>query len=91
MTPDNRITPEFEAVMNDIARALDDAFNGEHRGGTAALRKRATGFVLLTFPFDGRDGKCNYISNGASREDMVVMFKELIARFEGQPQMRGQA
>lgn len=37
------------------------------------------------------DGRCNYISNGADRNDVVVLMKEMIARFEGQPKMSGRA
>jgi hypothetical protein len=65
--------------MTEIARALDRMFNGDDRG-----QARKTGFVLLVFPFgDTFDGRCNYISNGAARNDIVTLFKEQIARFEG--------
>jgi hypothetical protein len=42
------------------------------------------------FPF-GDKGRANFISNGADRKDIVVLFKEIIARFEGQPEMKGRA
>ena len=77
------ISPEYLEMMNKVAAVLDNGFNGDAKG-----RDRKTGFVLLVFPFndEGRtDGRCNYISNGANREDIVVLFKEMIARFEGQP------
>ena len=73
-------------TMNAVARGLDDAFNGATRGND-----RSVGFVLLVFPFEGHKGRCNYISNGADRRDMVTLFKEMIARFEGQPEMKGTA
>jgi hypothetical protein len=57
-------------------------------GGQHARQK--TGFVLLVFPFQG-EGRCNYISNGADRRDIVVLMKEQIRRFEGQPEMEGHA
>jgi len=63
--------------MNDVARALDIAFNGDDHGAA-----RKTGFVLLVFPFGSEDGRCNYISNGADRDDIVKLFREQIARFE---------
>jgi hypothetical protein len=48
--------------------------------------------VLLVFPFGDAEGnRCNFISNGADRKDIVVLFKEMIARFEGQPEMKGHA
>jgi len=44
----------------------------------------------LFFPFEGREGRCNYISN-AAREDVLTLLKEQVARFEGQPEMKGRA
>jgi hypothetical protein len=73
-------------TMNVVAVALDKTFNGEAKG-----RDRKVGFVLLVFPFDARDGRCNYISNGANRRDIVTMMKEQIKRFEGQPDVKGRA
>jgi hypothetical protein len=31
------------------------------------------------------------MSNGADRRDIVTLMKEMIARFEGQPELKGQA
>jgi hypothetical protein len=81
---DTPIEPRFRDVMNKVARAIDKMFNGDLRGDD-----RKTGFVLLVFPFDGED-QCNYISNG-DRQDVIVMMKEQIKRFEGQPEMEGHA
>ena len=72
--------------MNDVARGLDEVFNGDAKGSD-----RKVGFVLLVFPFGNSDGRCNYISNGADRKDIVVMMKEQIKRFEGQPEVKGTA
>ena len=83
---DALIQPEYREQMVGVARALDEAFNGEARGDD-----RKVGFVLLVFPFGSGEGRCNYISNGASRRDIVTMMKEQIARFEGQPEMEGRA
>jgi hypothetical protein len=80
------IEEKYREEMNAIARALDQAFNGDARG-----RDRKTGFVLLVFPFNDHDGRTNYISNGADRKDIVVLMKEMIARFEGQPEVSGNA
>ncbi len=71
--------------MQAIAEVLDDTFNGNLRG-----KDRKVGFVLLVFPFTGHEGRANYISN-AERKDIVVLLKEQIARFEGQPEMTGRA
>jgi hypothetical protein len=44
----------------------------------------------MVFPF-GDHGRCNYISNGPDRRDVVTLMKEMIQRFEGQPEMEGRA
>lgn len=83
---DAPIQPEYREKMAAVARALDELFNGDDRS-----QPRKTGFVLLVFPFGETEGRCNYISNGAARTDIVTVFKEQIARFEGQPEMTGTA
>jgi len=75
------IEPQYAESMKVLVRAIDECFNGEARGAD-----RKTGFVLLVFPFgDSFDGRCNYISNGAHRGDIVRLFKEQIKRFEEDP------
>jgi hypothetical protein len=83
---DAPIEPKYIAQMQVIAQTLDEFFNGELHG-----QDRPTGFVLMVFPFAGFDGRCNYISNGADRRDIVTLMKEMIARFEGQPELKGKA
>lgn len=83
---DAPIEPAYRDHMNAVAKGLDAIFNGDTTG-----KDRKTGFVLLVFPFNSHDGRCNYISNGADRRDIVTMLKEQIARFEGQPEMKGRA
>jgi len=84
---DALIEYSFRAQMRAVAQGLDDVFNGSAKG-----QSRKVGFVLLVFPFGDEDGRrCNYISNGADRREIVTMFKEQIARFEGQPEMKGRA
>lgn len=77
------IEERYRKQMVAVARTLDEVFNGRKKRGA-----RETGFVLLVFPF-GEDprGRCNYISNGADRRDMISLFREMIARFEGQPEI----
>lgn len=82
--PFGPIDPIHMATMNAVAGALDEVFNGKLKGND-----RKTGFVLLVFPFEATDGRCNYISNGADRCDIVTMMKEMIARFEGQAEASG--
>jgi hypothetical protein len=83
---DAPIEGQYEATMKAVARTLDEMFNGDARG-----RARETGFVLLVFPYGEKEGRCNYISNGANREDVVTLMKEQIKRFEGQPEQKGHA
>lgn len=83
---DRPIEPEYVAMMNALAAVIDKFFNGDKEG-----KDRPTGFVLLVFPFGDREGRCNYISNGADRRDIVTLMKEQIKRFEGQPEMEGHA
>ena len=86
---DAPIQPEYKRMMNTIIGVLDEGFNGPLKG-----KDRTTGFVLMVFPFNGPssgDGRCNYISNGADRKDVVTLMKEMIARFEGQPEQKGSA
>lgn len=83
---DRPIEPKHHDTMNAVAGALDQMFNGDAKGSD-----REVGFVLMVFPFGSSDGRCNYISNGADRRDIVVLMKEMIARFEGQPEMSGRA
>lgn len=81
---DAPVEEQYRAKMEAVMKTLDIFFNGEER-------PRKTGFVLLVFPFNSTDGRCNYMSNGASRDDIVVMLKEQIKRFEGQPELSGNA
>lgn len=82
---DAPIQEDLHGQMNVLAGALDEMFNGDARGAD-----RKHGFVLLVFPFgsNATGGRCNYVSN-ANRADIVTLLKEQIARFEGQPEMKG--
>ena len=76
------IQAKYRELMNAVAHAIDEMFNGDAKG-----QDRETGFVLLVFPFGDADGaRCNYISNGADRRDMVSLLREMAARFDGQPE-----
>lgn len=83
---DAPIEPAYRDQMNIVAKTLDQFFNGEIKG-----KDRKVGFVLLVFEYGETEGRCNFISNGADRKDIVTLFKEMIKRFEGQPEMRGTA
>jgi len=81
---DAPIEQKYRQQMNALAGFLDEHFNGASKGNA-----RKTGFVLLVFDF-GDKGRANYISN-ANRADVVTLLKEQLARFEGQPEMKGRA
>jgi hypothetical protein len=83
---DAPVEAEYHEKMTAVAHAVDEFFNGDAKGGA-----RKVGFVLMVFPFDDHTGRCNYMSNGADRRDVVNLMKEMIARFEGQPEMTGRA
>ena len=83
---DAPIEDAYRQQMNAVAAALDEVFNGDARAPN-----KKVGFVLLVFEYGSTDGRANFISNGADRKDIVVLFKEMIARFEGQPEMKGTA
>lgn len=82
---DAPIEAKHREIMNSVARGLDDVFNGELKG-----KKRKVGWCLMVFDFGQGPGRANYISN-ADRNDIVVLLKEQLARFEGQPEMKGTA
>lgn len=83
---DAPIEPEYHAQMNAIAATLDHTFNGDAKGAN-----RKVGFVLMVFEYGDNPSRCNYLSNGADRQDVVTLMKEMIARFEGQPETSGRA
>lgn len=83
---DAPVQTEYRQQMEAVSRAIDGIFNGNARGDD-----RKVGFVLLVFPFGDDPGRCNFMSNGADRRDIVVLFREMIARFEGQPEASGTA
>lgn len=73
------IEPTQLETMNEVARALDATFNGDARG---KVGERSTGFILLVFPFGDTGGRCNYISNGANRSDVIRLMREQANRFD---------
>ena len=75
------ISAKYLKLMNDLAKKIDWIFNG-----TKNPEEKEVAFLLLVADF-GDSKRCNYISN-AARADCIVMMKEVIARFEGQPEPR---
>lgn len=83
---DAPVEAQFREQMAAVAETLNELFNGTLKG-----KDRKVGFVVMVFPYGEHQGRVNYISNGANRKDVVVLMKEMIARFEGQPELRGKA
>lgn len=82
---DAPVQDEYHQKMVATVQAIDELFNGKAGG-------RTVGFVLMVFPFgEGGTGRCNYMSNGVDRRDIVTLMREMIARFEGQPEVSGSA
>lgn len=81
---DAPIEDAYREQMNQLAAGLDKIFNGDKKG-----HHRTVGFVLLVFEYGDKEGRANYISNGADRRDIITLFKEQIKRFEGQPEVEG--
>jgi hypothetical protein len=81
--PDEKIEARYKREMNTLAHVLDEHFNDPEQ-------PKHTAFVLLVMPFGDVSGRVNYISNG-KRADIVTMMKEVLARFEGQPEQKGTA
>lgn len=83
---DAPVEARYHEQMTGVVRALDAVFNGDKRGP-----EKTTGFVLMTFAIGDGPGRCNYMSNGVDRHDIVVLMREMIARFEGMPYKEGTA
>jgi hypothetical protein len=75
----DQIEAQHHAMMNALAAGIDDILNG----ADTPRKDRKLGFILLVAEFGKMDGgRVNYISNG-SREDMLTMLREYLARVEG--------
>ncbi len=71
------------AIKNSqiLAGYVDRLLNGDG--------PRTVGFALIFFPTGVVEGaRANYVSN-CDRKDMVVSLKEVLARWEGQPETKG--
>jgi hypothetical protein len=83
---DGPVQEEYRQKMHAIIQTVDEFVN-------EGKPTREIGIVLLMFRMgDPTDAdRCNFMSNGPDRADIVNLFKEMIARFEGQPEMKGKA
>ena len=81
-TPDKMLSKD---ALQALALSLDTILNGEGKPSVIQLNqtpKRLNGFVLVVFPFGDKNGKCHYVSNGASREDIIKLFREQLRQLE---------
>lgn len=72
---DQPVDPQLHQMMVALIHAIDNTLNGP-------VRPKKVGFVLMTFPY-GKAGRCNYMSNGASRKDIAILLREQLQQFEG--------
>jgi hypothetical protein len=81
---DAPIEEQYREQMKKLGEIIDSYFNGLALPGLPKGKKRKTGFILMVFPFGEVKigGRCNYV---------VVLLKEQIKRFEGQPDVTGRA
>lgn len=87
MTKDTEIEEQYREQMKALGRAIGEIFNGEG----VPMSEHKVGFFLMVYPHgDDFDGRANYISN-SDRRDIVTLLKEMTARFEGQPELKGHA
>ena len=85
---DGPVDADIADKMTVIMGLMDEFLNGPKDRPDYVKRH---GVVIMMFPFEGFDGRCNYMSNGADRRDIVTLMREMIARFEGQPEIEGRA
>ena len=69
-------------AMTTIAFAIDRTLNGEEVMTSPDTVQRANGFVLLMYPYGDHSGRSVFISNGASREDVIRMFESQIEKLK---------
>jgi hypothetical protein len=79
---DAPIELQYRVVMYKVGRIINRILN--------RTDQNKSGFILMVFPLNAHEGRCNYLSN-ARREDVVIMLKEQLKRFEGQPDIKGHA
>jgi hypothetical protein len=74
---DAPVEKQFFAQLQGAMEAMDEFFNKGKKGA-----EREVGIIMLVFPYGEKAGRCNYVSNGANRDDVVKLFEEQIKRFK---------
>lgn len=79
-TKDKLVSSEIKGVVETAVGTKLQEFLLEHPQEARAIVAKIV---------DG--GRCNYISNGADRRDIVSLLREQAARFEGSPDITGRS
>jgi len=82
MSDDQTPPASLQEFFNSIAATLEQIFNGKEALNDKSLRK--TGFILMVYPYATNDERCNFISNGATRTDILARLKVQVRSFEDQ-------
>ncbi len=85
-TEEERIAAHHKAVMRVVASNVEAGLNGRAKGAD-----RKVGFTILVYPMPNTDGGCDMISNGASDAEVMMLFRTMLARMEGQAATAGSA
>ncbi len=80
---DAPVEKQYDKTMRALAQGVDRILNGDEV-------PKKNGFILMVFPFADHEGRCNYMSN-VQRDDVVILLKEQLARFQGMPDAKGRA
>jgi hypothetical protein len=84
---DGKGTQEERDRLQALVMAIDQMLNPGHVPGN--MGDRQIGFCLFLYSLGNIDtpyahrGRLNYASNGADRNDILSMMKELVANWEG--------
>lgn len=71
------ISAQYREMLNTLASGIDEILNGKN-----AERKRLVFCLVMAEAGNVKDGRVNYISNGA-RDDMTALLTELLAKWNG--------
>ena len=72
------VETEYHRSLRAVFMTIDEWLNPDKAD-------KKVGIIVMMFPLGERPGRCNYMSN-AKREDIVVLLKEQLRYFEGQPE-----
>ena len=74
-------------AIRGITQALEIMLNGNKKDP----KERKTGYILLLYPLDPMSTSLNIVTNQAEMPDVIAIFKEQIAIYEGQARTHGNA